>query len=64
MRRNHTSAGYETYKFKMTIIENGVLEELLQFLMNAKKDTKGTGTGIFTGRIKFLCTILSGEAFQ
>ena len=34
MKSSDASAEYETYKFKMTIIENGIPKELLQFLKN------------------------------
>ena len=64
MRRNPVSAGSETYKFKMTTYENGSPEELLQFLTNSRKTTKGTGMEIVAERINFLSTLLCGQSIQ
>ena len=64
MRNNTVSAGSETYKFKMTIFNNGIPEELLQFMMKVKKDIEVTGTMKVARRINFLRTILLGEALR
>ena len=61
MKHNPVPSGYETYEFNMTILENGIPEELLQFMTNIKKANEGTGTTTVAGRIKFLLMILSGE---
>ena len=64
MRRNPASVGYETYKFKMTIFEDGRPEDLLQFLNNFNKVIDGTGMTTVTERIYFICTLLRGEALH
>ena len=62
IKYNPASAGSETHEFKIAIFDNDSPEELLQFLTNAKKAIKRTGTKKFSGRINFLRTLLRGEA--
>ena len=58
----HTaSVGYKTYKFKMTILENGKPEEFLKFLNNSKQAVDDMGTETVAGRISFLHTLLRVE---
>ena len=62
MGRNPVSAVSKTYKFKMTIFDNYIPEELLQFLNNYKKAIDGTATITVVERISFLHTLLHVEA--
>ena len=59
-RRNPTSAGSETYEFKMTIFENGKPKRLLQLMMNLNKAIDKTGNMAVAGIIHFICITIHG----
>ena len=64
MRHNPASAGSETCKFKMTIFDNGILEKLLQFLLNVKNTIEGNGATTVAGIIQFLHMLLRVKSLQ
>ena len=64
MRLNPMSEVYKTYKFKMTIFENGSNKELIQFMTNTEQAIKGTGATKLAGRINFLHTLLHVESLR
>ena len=64
MRRDHTSATFETYNLKMDMFKNRNSEELLNTAENFKTKIDGTGNTTAAGIINYLRTILHVEALR
>ena len=63
-RRNLDSDTYDTYKLKMAMFENYQPEEFLALLNNFRIEINGTGTTSFSGRIKYIRTMLNVESLR
>ena len=64
MLQDPAPATSETYKLKFQTFENGKPEEFLQIMKELDTTTDGKGTTPATGKIKFLHTMLQGEALR
>ena len=64
MHQDLESNTSKTYELKVCTFENGKPEEFLQNMKDFKTSTDGTGTTSATRKIKFLHTMLHGEALR
>ena len=64
MRRDHTYSTSDLYEFKMYLFDHGNPEQFLLFIRKFDKNLAETGTLDMDTNIKYLLTLVRGEALR
>ena len=64
LRRRPTSSMSDLYGFRMSLFDNGEPEEFLLFICNFNTTLSATGTLYMGAKIKYIRTLVCGEALR